>query len=307
MSHKGADLWTMIALLAHKRHRHLWHERAAAIRQVLEQGADPNAGREPPLLLAAEIGRLDIAKMLLDYGADVNAGNVYRTPLMTAGSNVSMRELLLKHGAEENIFTMLSSQNFAAVEVAVLADPQLVHLVDEVDQSLLFYCAAKHDLHSMELLLRLGTDPNAVAAASYGISPIHQVCRGHSKGGREAIALLHQHKANLDARNQGGVTALHMAVRDRNVDAVAALLELGASADIEDRGRKSTALRRAVAHTGRSGTSGKDQQVVQIIKLLLQHGANPQHQNRTGKTVIQSAVNAQIKQLLQTGNGNSHS
>ena len=50
---------------------------------------------------------------------------------------------------------------------------------------------------------------------------------------------------------------MHMAVRDRDIDAVRALLEHGAAVDIEDRGRKSTPLRRAVANTSRPGPSGR--------------------------------------------------
>ena len=52
---------------------------AAALKEVLGKGADPNA-RDPrngttALILAAFLGRVDIAKMLLAAGADMNARN----------------------------------------------------------------------------------------------------------------------------------------------------------------------------------------------------------------------------------------
>ena len=52
---------------------------AAALKEVLGKGADPNA-RDPrngttALILAAFLGRVDIAKMLLAAGADLNATN----------------------------------------------------------------------------------------------------------------------------------------------------------------------------------------------------------------------------------------
>ena len=52
---------------------------AAAVKAILGKGADPNA-RDPrngstPLMLAAFLGRVDIAKMLLAAGADLKAMN----------------------------------------------------------------------------------------------------------------------------------------------------------------------------------------------------------------------------------------
>lgn len=112
------------------------------------------------------------------------------------------------------------------------------------------------------------------------------------------LQLLVDHKANLDARDKGGVTALHMAVRDRNVEAVRTLLDSGASPDTEDRGRKSTPLRRAVANTGRRGTAGMSDGAVEIVRLLLKHGADPEHVNRSGKRVVESTRNEEIRRLL---------
>ena len=92
---------------------------------------------------------------------------------------------------------------------------------------------------------------------------------------------------------------MHMAVRDRDIDAVRALLEHGASVDMEDRGRKSTPLRRAVANTGKPGTSGRQNVAVKITAILLDHGADPKHVNRSGKSMLASTRHPEIRAMLE--------
>ena len=73
----------------------------------------------------------------------------------------------------------------------------------------------------------------------------------------------------------------------------------GAAVDIEDRGRRSTPLRRAVANTGKPGTSGKQDVAVEITAILLDHGADPKHVNRSGKPMLASTRHAKIRSLLE--------
>jgi ankyrin repeat protein len=298
MSDDDHDLWTLIALLGHKQHRQHRATRAGEIRTRLAAGADPDAGREAPLLLAARMGYRDIAEALLEGGADVHGGHRYLTPLQAAGSRVELRELLLAHGAEDTPFSLLACGDVDRVAEVLAADPSWATKTDEVDKTLLFSACARQDLAIMERLLDAGADPGVVATGSHGIAPIHEVVRSDEGRAAAAIALLRSRGADLDAGDKGGVTALHMAVRDRDLDAVIALLAEGAAVDVEDRGRKSTALRRAVANTGRSGTSGKADVALAIVRLLLKHGADPMHVNRAGKPVIASTRNADIRKLL---------
>lgn len=297
------DLWTWIALLGHKKHRKYWNTRVDDIRKSLEKGADPNAGRGAPLTLAVTIGHIEIVRVLLEHGADVHGGCTYRTPLLFAENHSDIKACLLEHGAKESLFTAVAEGNVDKIEGYLTEDPSLVHLRDEEDMTPLFFAAAMHNLAVMTLLLQAGADPNAVAVGSYGITPIHQVCRSNQYESREAIGLLVKYGVNLNARNEGGVTALHMAVRDRNVEAVRVLLECGADPDIEDRGRGSTPLRRAVANTGRQGTGGKTHHAIEITKLLLAFGANPNHINRSGKTIVESTRNSAIRALLNEAAG----
>ena len=40
------------------------------------------------------------------------------------------------------------------------------------------------------------------------------------------------------------------------------------------------------------------EQTLRIVALLLDHGADPGHRNRTGRTVLESAVHPEIRRLL---------
>jgi|GEM_PF-1140143 ankyrin repeat protein len=293
------DLWVLIATLGHEKGRKHWDTRVEEIRELLDQGADPDAGRESPLSMAATLGHGTIAELLLSYGADIHGGCTKRTPLVLAGDDRTMGMLLMRYGAKETVFTAIAEGDMEKTKAFLTANRDLVHTEDERGMTPLFYAADRRDLPIMNMLLSAGSDPNAVAAGHQDISPIHCVCRGGGEQGKEAIALLVRHGVDLDACDRGGVTALHMAVRDRDVEAVQALLTHGADPDIEDRGRKSTPLRRAVANTGRGGTSGKMLASVKITALLLAHGADPDHVNRSGKPLTASTGNPAILALLE--------
>ena len=71
------------------------------------------------------------------------------------------------------------------------------------------------------------------------------------------------------------------------------------------RGRESTPLRRAVANTGRSGTAGKSDQAIAITELLLAHGANRGHVNRSGGTLLESTRTATIQNMLRSASRGS--
>lgn len=292
------EIWTLIALLGHEKHRDDRDSCFDQIRTLLESGADPDGAGEPPLALAARTKRVAVAELLLDHGADVDGGCTYRTPLVLAARHRGLRELLLEYGARESIFSAVAWGEAEKVAAALEEDPELVHFEDEHGATLLFVAADACDLPMMQRLLEAGADPNVAARGSGGVSPIHGVSCGRRSDAPAAIELLAAHGADLDARNVRGVTALHMAVRDRNVPAVRALLAHGASPDLEDRGRRSTPLRRAVANTGRGGTGGRNDDALEITRLLLEAGADPEHVNASGKRVIDSTRNSAIRALL---------
>jgi ankyrin repeat protein len=84
----------------------VFNDQAAMVQHLLNCGANPNAGLDPPLSLAAAKGLVDIGRLLLRREVtDVNARNHRNfTPLHDAAEqgHVEMVRVLLSHGADVN-------------------------------------------------------------------------------------------------------------------------------------------------------------------------------------------------------------
>ncbi len=112
-------------------------------------------------------------------------------------------------------------------------------------RTLLHGAAAAGNVAIVELLLKLGADPNALDAM--GHAPLYRVGNECAAGkGGDVVHALVRAGAKVDAAE--GVqrcTALHMAARRGNVDVAKALLECGASMEARDK-TGATPLRRAL-------------------------------------------------------------
>ena len=99
------------------------------------------------------------------------------------------------------------------------------------------------------------------------------------------IRLLLRHGANVSETDKNGVSPLpELHPGFAATEAVKLLLEKGADVNAIDRRTRSTPLHRAVTHTGAPATAGKSEQVLEIIRLLLAHGADRTIKNNAGKT-----------------------
>ena len=116
---------------------------------------------------------------------------------------------------------------------------------------------------------------------------------------RRIIALL-KAGADIHATDKNGVTALHHAVRFRNPIAVKTLIENGANVNQACRRSGSTPLHRAVTQTGAPGTSGKRQEALEIIWLLIAAGADPSIRNNSGRKAADYVNDEAIKSLLKS-------
>ena len=79
---------------------------------------------------------------------------------------------------------------------------------------------------------------------------------------------------------------------------MATLLEHGANVNQVCKRSGSSALHRAVTSTGAPGTAGRQSEVRQIIKLLLQYGADPSIKNKNGKAPADYVSDQEISALL---------
>lgn len=118
-----------------------------------------------------------------------------------------------------------------------------------------------------------------------GRNPLHQAAvRGTRESVRETIG----EGFDVNEADADGLTPLHMASINKNYDSAKALLEAGAHVDTQDKWGN-TPLWRAVF--GKDGT-------VQLIELLIEHGADPTIENGSGNSPMGLARRLQKSDYL---------
>ena len=185
------------------------------------------------------------------------------------------------------------------------------HLVETIPHWLyvgdtpLHLAAAALRTGAAKLLLESGANVNAENRR--GATPLHYACDPRPKSGGtwdpakqgELIDLLVQHGAKLEQVDRGGASALHRAVRARSPVAVRQLLKAGARVDIRLGKSGSTPIHLAVQSTGASGTAGAVSEQLEIIDMLLQHGADPEAKDARGRSALDWAINELVSAALQ--------
>jgi uncharacterized protein len=138
------------------------------------------------------------------------------------------------------------------------------------------------------------TDVNAKTSPN-GFTPLHLCVSGTDSSDRqEIIKLLLDAGADLEAKTHAGVTPLMLAGMRGKPLCAATMISCGANVH-ETECNNATALH-AAAYNGH----------IEIARLLLQAGANPQHADKMGNTPVslaQRTGNTQMQALL-TGPGN---
>ena len=171
---------------------------------------------------------------------------------------------------------------------AKLTDDPTLAQERHAGRTLLHEAAAAGSLTTVELLLRLGADPDVWDGG--GHTPLY--CVGNECAVEGAGKVVHALAgAGADVNAQDGVkrcTALHMAARRGNVEVAGALLECGA--DIEARDRLGdTPLRRSV-----------NCDKIGVATLLIARGANIHSVGSKGVTPRLAARTLTMKRLLES-------
>ena len=156
-----------------------------------------------PLFAASVHGQVDIMRWLLDHGADATARSDYRfTPLYdaTLAMHLDAVQVLLEHNADINLQNYQGQTPLNWVLTMCLSNRKFLDMVQQ--------------------LLEHGADPNI--CDNYHKTPLH---RASTYGLLEAARLLLRYGAKVDAKEDGGKTALQLAESD---EMAKLLLEHGA-------------------------------------------------------------------------------
>ena len=260
---------------------------------------DPDDGIEPhedtdhldelnALHVAVRLGDLDAIESLLAGGADVNKslpGGL--TPLHWAikwGQTSLIKVLVVNWHAdiesrtefEETPLHYAARMNCPdAIEALVAAGADINALLPEGASCM--HIAARHNaIEAIHALAALGVAINP--CDDYGATPLHDVSR-HHRGDVECVEALLAAKADVAAKNDKGITALHYAAGNPSVTKIRALILGGADIKAED------AKGRTPLHW--AAESGYTDVVVTMIGA----GANINARDKNGDTPLDLAEN----------------
>jgi ankyrin repeat protein len=236
----------------------------AEVQRFLKEGANVNAKDnhgQTALILAVELGRLEVVKLLLDEGADANLGK----PLMYAADrgNVEIARLLLDRGVNVNAGGPFGTALTKACEKDRLATASLlldrgakVDAKDQNDETPLMKACAGGYKETAGLLLDRGADVNA--KDRFGQTPLMKAAQADHL---HVVRFLLEKGADINVKNESGETPLMAAAGLGEFDIVELLLNKGAQLSAKDREGR-TALEHAASNNHR-----------RIADLLISRGA----------------------------------
>ncbi|HLK47739.1 MAG TPA: ankyrin repeat domain-containing protein [Bryobacteraceae bacterium] len=288
-----------------------------AVREFLKNHADVNAADPDgttPLAWAARADDLETARMLLTAGANASVANrLGVTPLSLAATNAdaTMIDALLKAGADAKaaqpdgqtvLMTAARTGNPAAVELLVVHGADVNARESTYGETPLMWAAAENHAAAAKVLIQHGADVNARSASldysqgQFGLEGVVTVLpRGRwtplmyaaRQGSLDAVGVLAEAGADLNAADPDGATALVLAIINAHYDTAAALVEKGADPNLADTAGMA-ALYAAVDMNTLGEVYGRPARpatskitALDLIRVLLAHGANPNAQLRT--------------------------
>jgi ankyrin repeat protein len=308
---------------------------AAVIHTLLENGADVNISSKSheifrPLHCAISRragiiksrGHLEVVQTILDADVDVGTRAIWylATPLATAAitGQQDMIDLILPYVGDLDIFSACVTGKIDQVRKLIEDEPDKVHQIDEYNNMQpLHYCAASslgvgntgmaaQLVAIVDLLVKQGADPNAIAKINRDFYPITwahysgniSVGKTLVRYGGDSITGLKiaiDHKdavwlkqlletgSDINQRDEMGDTPLHGKLRSgTSLSQIKFLLANHADLNLKSELEGWTALHLA-AFFGRSD---------HIIQLLIEHGADVNERDTHGKTPLTVALSA---------------
>jgi uncharacterized protein len=225
-----------------------------AVKALVESGADinkPSGDGSTAMLVAIQNGHYDVARYLVEKGADINKANQKGwTPLYLAVKhrNLETGTIPVPNQNQASDFIKLLLDRDVDVNARVKANTEIRNgqratWFNEAGATTFVRAALCGDIEMMRLLLAKGADPMIatedgttalMAAAGVGYSEgfIHYRSKEESV---EAVKFLLELGANVNAQNEGGLSALHGAAHRAALEEIKILVEHGASLTLESK------------------------------------------------------------------------
>ena len=286
---------------------------AAVLERLIQAGADPNSPLsetgDTALMMAARTGALDAVKVLLDHKAQVNTKETWggTTALMWAISerHSEVAKLLVERGADvnakSNFVPSASGRGFEGTAPVAPKPNQTTEEFASGWMTPLMFAARENELESARILIQAGADVNAVGGDGKNALGLALF-----DGSYDVASLLIDSHADVNHADAQRFTPLFWAVDRRNMETapnfpwmitvdplpvIKKLLDAGANPNAlvnnTPRARMRDGSPRIVFATAfmRAAFSGD----IEVVKLLLAHGADPHIQSRDRETTLQAA------------------
>jgi ankyrin repeat protein len=282
--------------------------------RLLKAGADPNAqltrAGDTPLMMAARTGNTEAVRVLVESGADVNAKETWggTTPLMWAASegHLEAARLLMAAGADVSARShYVAAANGRGFEGRTPVANRTDTTAEEFASGWLtplMLAAREGHVEVARMLVAGGADVNAVAGDGKTALAL-----AIFNGNYDLASLLVDSKADVNTPDAQRFTPLFYAVDRRNMETapnfpwmvtqdplplISKMLQAGANPNAlvnnTPRARMREGSPRIVFATPlmRAAFAGD----IELVKLLLAHGADPSVVSKDGETMVSAAA-----------------
>ncbi|WP_158988940.1 ankyrin repeat domain-containing protein [Mucilaginibacter sp. L196] len=151
----------------------------------------------------------------------------YKKPEVTA--------FLMKYIDEVNLFEAVAAGKFDVVAHLVYTYPDAINYYAEDGFTPLGLACYFGQYEIARFLILKGADVNMASNNGYNVYPIHSAAAGNHT---DIAALLIESGANINVRQQAGVTPIHSAAQNGNLELLILLLENNADINIRMEGGK---------------------------------------------------------------------
>ncbi len=252
---------------------------ADEVRRLLDAGADVSLANDygaTPMSLAAEVADTEILRLLLGAGADADSANPEgQTALMAVArtGNTEAARLLLEHGASVNARESWGGQT-ALMWASARRHPDMIEL--------LIANGADLDARSIhrDYQRHVTAEGRPKNLDSGGFTPLLYAARENCIA---CVDVLLEHGADIDLPDPDGVSALLLAIMNANWDLAKRLIEAGADVNQWDIYGEAPLFTAVGLHDRPDGGRASIDPInetdgLTIVRLLLEHGANPNMQ-----------------------------